>query len=31
MLAPGLWNTQGLSRQTLPEFGQQIHLLMQYG
>jgi hypothetical protein len=31
MIALGLWTTPGLSGQTLPESGQQIHVLMQYG
>jgi hypothetical protein len=31
MITPGFWSTQGLSRQTLPKSGQQVHLLMQHG
>lgn len=31
MITRGLWNTQGLSRQTPPESGKQVHMLMQHG
>lgn len=31
MIAPGLWSTQGLSRQTLPKSDKQVHMLMQHG
>ena len=31
MIMRGFWHTQGLSRQTFPKSGQQVHLLMQHG